>query len=554
MRPSFQAILIVATLGWISVGSPRPAVRSVPHAIIDLGRLEGASFGPAENEIMFLGIPYAAPPTGDRRWKPPQPMASWAGDRKADAFRPACPQPPNATQEATDDAGEFSKTFSYYKQFQTDEDCLYINLWTTNLAGPAKSPVMVWIHGGAGVAGTGQTPPFGPALARKGVVLVTIDFRIGVLGNLAHPALTSESPHHVSGNYGALDQIAALQWIQRNISHFGGDPGNVTLFGHSNGGTQVCVLMASPLARGLFHRAILESEVCSSVLLPELKRSIRFEGSEEAGTAEDAGLRLTRDLKLSGRANVLRQLRAKTAGEIIQASHSLNIYTNPTVDGWVLSEQPAVIFRNGRQAKMPVLVGSTNDEMALNYNPETDPSTVTAYKTWLNHYLGDAGEFFRLSSASKDADVRAAFTALGTDSIGQGAYFFARSMASLGAKTYMYYFTYPGRGKTAGLGAIHGSELKFISGIFRGWWGQPSDEDKKMVEILSGYWTRFAATGNPNGPGLPPWPAFDTDAERCLEIGREIKARDVPHRDRYEVFESGLKARLSAIQPTRSPR
>lgn len=500
---------------------------------------------------MFLGIPYAAPPIHERRWKPPEPVAPWTGVRKADAFPAACPQPSVAIQDGANDNREFSTKLPYYKEFRTGEDCLYLNVWTTNLAGQKKLPVMVWIHGDGGVAGTGQSPPLGPALARKGVVLATIDFRIGALGQLAHPALSAESSRGVSGNYGTLDQIAALQWIQRNIGRFGGDPGNVTIFGHSDGGTKVCVLLASPLGRGLFHRAILESEVCSEVVIPELKRAVRYEFSKKASSAEEIGLQLARNLKIADSADALKQLRAKTAQEIIEAGKNLDIAaTDPTVEGWVLTEQPAVTFRTGRQTHVPVLTGSTDDETAFLYNPASDPSTLVAYKKWLGFFGGFAGQMFNTYPAHSDSDVRAAFIALNNDATSQGAYYFARHTIKAGSKAYLYYFTYPGRGKTAGLGAIHGSELKFLSGIFRDWWGPPTAEDQRLIGILGGYWTHFAANGDPNGPGLPAWPEFDT-AERCLDIGREIKTRDVPHREKFGVFEAGLRARLDALQSAR---
>ena len=541
---------IVTLLGvGSSAGTP---VDSVPVAAIDSGSISGAHFGSSPQEVMFLGIPYAAPPTGDRRWKPPTPVDAWKGVRKADAFAPACPQAADAVKEAAEQTKEFSETLPYYKDFRTDEDCLYLNVWTTHLAGKQKVPVMVWIHGGAGVAGNSRTPPLGPKLARKGVVLVSVGFRIGVLGHLAHPALTAESPRHASGNYGTLDQIEALRWVQRNIASFGGDPGNVTIFGQSDGGNKVCVLMASPLARGLFHRAILESGQCTDIVSPELKKSLHYEGNFDGGTAEEAGLQLARDLKVADGPNVLAELRHKTADEILQASHGLDMYTNPTVDGWVLPEQPAFTFGAGRQARVPVIVGSTDDEMGTLYNPQTDPSTLASYKEALKlpRYAARAEELFRLYPAANDSEAKAAFMQLGTDDAGHGAYFLARDTARSGQNTYLFYFTYAGTGKMAGHGAVHGAELKFISGFFRqSFWGVPSEEALRLVETVSGYWTRFAATGDPNGPGLPKWPVYDAKSDLCLEIGRVVKTVAVPHRDKYKVLDEVLRTRLAELQP-----
>jgi para-nitrobenzyl esterase len=230
----------------ICVGAPPSQSDAPPRVIIDAGALEGARFGATSNEVMFLGIPFAAAPTGERRWKPPQPVEKWSGVRKAKSFGPGCPQSSENVSFFVGLAKEISETEPYYR-FRTDEDCLSLNVWSTNLAGARKLPVMVWFHFGGNTAGSGAFPPFGPSLSRKGTVYVSVNYRLGALGFLAHPALTVESPHHSSGNYAILDQIAALQWVQRNIAKFGGDPGNVTIFGESAGGVMVCYLMASPL-------------------------------------------------------------------------------------------------------------------------------------------------------------------------------------------------------------------------------------------------------------------------------------------------------------------
>ena len=298
----------------LCVFSSMPAtaqVNSAPIVAIDSGRISGSHFGSSAHQVMFLGIPYAAPPIHEQRWRPPVPVEPWKGVRKADAFAPACPQPANSVRAQAAETKELSQKIPYYRDFRTDEDCLYLNVWTTNLAGKQKLPVMVWIHGGGGFSGNSWTA-LGPSLAPNGVVLVSVGFRIGALGHLAHPLLTEESPHHASGNYGSLDQIAALHWVQRNIAAFGGDSSNVTIFGGSDGAQKVCLMMASPLARGLFHHAILESGVCSNIVIPELKKSIRYEGNNKGGTAEDTGIRLAHALKIPDGANMLAGLRSKT--------------------------------------------------------------------------------------------------------------------------------------------------------------------------------------------------------------------------------------------------
>jgi para-nitrobenzyl esterase len=526
--------------------------KNAPRVTIDSGTLQGARYGPDVD--MFLGIPYAAPPVGKMRWSPPAPPPQWTGVREANTFGPVCPQSDTTVQTFNEEAREYSQRYPFYVPFRVDEDCLTLNIWTTNAGGKAKLPVMVWIHGGGGTAGTGALPPFGPLLAKKGVVLVAPNFRIGLLGYMAHPALTAESPHHASGNYGTLDQIAALQWIQRNIEHFGGDRNNVTIFGHSAGATAVCNLMISPLARGLFHRAILQSEECRDSFVPELERRVDWDYSPGGigGTAHENGQRLAQALKIPGGPETLAQLRSRPWQEIVGASEkdqSLVAYDN--LDGWVLPEQPAIAFHNDHQARVPVMLGSTEDESVLMYNPPTDPSTVAGYKESLKteRFFSHAEDLFQAYPAKTDAEVRRSYLDLLTDDVAQGAYHFARAMTSAGQKAYLYYFTYPPKGKYSGYQAYHGLELRFIAGVFRkSRWGEPDDEDGKLVEIMSGYWTQFARTGDPNEKGLPTWPAYDPQKDVYLEIGRDVTVRPIHHVEKFPLFERSLQARIAEYQ------
>jgi len=529
---------------------------SLPLVTIDSGTLQGAHFGTAPYEVMFLGIPYAAPPTGERRWKPPQPIEKWQGARSSNSYGAACPQADDPDIEVY--AKEVAQAFEPYYSYRTDEDCLYLNVWTTNLPGShttaRKLPVMFWIHGG-GDTGASQMAPMGPTLAREGVVLVSTNYRLGTLGFMAHPALTEESPHHVSGNYGILDQIAALQWVQRNIARFGGDPANVTVFGWSAGGLNICYLMSSPLARGLFQRGILESGVCADYISPELKKPTHYE--EGVGTSEDRGLRLMRDLNIPEGPGALARLRAKAPREIINASgRDDTVSFDPafgTIDGWVLTEQPATIFAEGRQAKVPVIVGSNSDEASIQVNESLHgPPGMGTYKTYLkNHFSNYADEMLQMYPVAADADVRAAFITFETDyNFGNGAHLFARNTARAGQKAWFYYFTYSAKAQPhyAGLGAFHGIELKFLTGWFRpSYWGEPDAEDKKLVDLMTGYWTQFAKAGDPNGPNLPPWPIYDPKADLVQEIGHEVKLRPTPHADRFPLFERSLNSRLASI-------
>lgn len=517
-----------------------------PRVTTDAGVVEGAQFG-KPSEVMFLGIPFAEPPVAERRWKPPQRVAPWTGARKASEFGAACPQSAEDAAFFEVLAREARETEPYYS-FRMSEDCLSLNVWTTNLGGAALRPVMVWLYFGGNTAGAGAFPPYGASLARKGVVYVSLNYRLGALGFMAHPALTAESRQRSSGNYAILDQIAALEWIQRNIAKFGGDPNNVTIFGESAGGVMVCYLMASPLARGLFHRAIMQSCTCRDYISPELKRSRHyFLGN---GTSEDTGLRLARAAGVSDGPRALLELRRKTPRELIEAQGkdpALNFYAGGTVDGWVLKEQPALTFQHGRQAKVPVIVGSTANEGA---DARLQPSTVARYKEWLREmFLDFAEEVFASYPARTDAEVAAAFVALSNDFVrGQSAQAMARDITRGGQRAYLYYFSYPGKGATAGRGAFHSIDTAFAGGghFRRSRWGEPDEEDWKLAGVMSGYWTQFAATGNPNRAGLPAWSAYDLSADLCLELGRSISLIPTPHAGWFPVFERSLMSRLAS--------
>ena len=536
-------LLLLMAMACESVSEPLRE-GSAPIVMIDSGALEGTRFGPNSNELAFLGIPFAAPPVGNLRWKPPQPVERWQGVRSASKFSPACPQQPSS----------WWHEMAGVDQLETSEDCLHLNVWTTNLSAEKKQPVMVWIHGGGNVEGSSHIPLIGPALARKGVIIVSLEYRVGVLGYLAHPALTAESTHNSSGNYGLLDQIAALQWVQKNIGTFGGDPGSVTGFGESSGAEDVCHLLASPLSKGLIHRAILESGVCMDSLYSALRKPQNYYRNH--GPGEKLGVRLTATLGIPNDQNALAILRALPVDKLLKVSQELESADFGVIaDGWIVTSQPVGTFAKGSQAHVPVLVGSNADETTVfgKANPlaseNSRPKTVGEYRKWLTEEFDEfADDVWKEYPASSDAETQSVFVRMQTDyEFGFGSYRLARLTSQYGLGAYLYYFSYVGRGPFAALGAFHSEEMMFIGDTYwRSW--KPDDNDTKLAGLMGDYWTQFAKTGNPNRAKLPEWPRYDEKSERCLEFGNEVKARTIPHKRGYDLFERILKARLAEIQ------
>jgi para-nitrobenzyl esterase len=489
-----------------------------PRATIDSGMLSGTHFSADPATAAFLGIPYAAAPTGNLRWRPPQPVPAWTGVREAKAFGPACPQLPSGWLPEM-----LGRT-----QMATDEACLYLNVWTTNLHSSAgnsnqtaslhKAPVMVWIHGGGNIEGSQEWPSLGPTLARHGVVVVSINYRLGVFGFLSLPGLTAESAQHSSGNYGLLDQIEVLKWVRRNIGKFGGDPSNVTVFGASSGSLDICDLMASPLASGLFEKAILQSGFCVDNTSPTLSE------------VEAQGEKLARQFGTSGDdAQALGKLRAIPAEQLLQqAATDYAIDFNPNVDKWVLPDQPWRIFSEGKQARIPVIVGSNADELSIFASPLVGgsshrPKTIAEYHQWLQQTFHDlAPEVFAAYRANTDSEVAEAFIRMDSDyEFGFGAWLVARETRAIGQPAFLYRFTYVGSGEFASLGAFHSEESILLSKKYwTSWVSNPDDEP--MSERIIGYWTQFAKTSKPDGQGLPSWPAYEPGTDQYQELGRHV--------------------------------
>ncbi len=457
---------------------------------------------------VYRGIPYAEPPVGENRWRSPAPVKPWKDTLLCTEYQSSCPQPSVSELEGGGDAG------------RTSEDCLYLNIWSP-VKRPAQGlPVMVWIHGGAFALGSGSMAGYsGLNLAEKGVVVVTINYRLGPFGFLAHPALNRESRSGVSGNYGLQDQIEALRWIQKNIAVFGGDPLKVTVFGESAGALSVGYLLLAPDARGLFHRAIMQSgsPLSQAYVMPGANGTF--------AQALDTGKKLSRNLGCDGEGDEAAAMRRKTTEEVMAAADTnLNFIFKsedgllfaPVFDGVFLPVRPEDALREGRLHKVPVIVGTNRDEASV----FIEDLTPSVYREWITKMFGTRSkDIFALTEGKYESDEKAAYGKFLTVLwFTEPARAMARSMARTGAKTYLYSFTrVPDNSLVSELGAFHGQEIEFVFGNL----GTilATRKDGVLSGKMMDYWVTFAATGDPNGPGSFNWPPYDEETDRNIEFG-----------------------------------
>jgi para-nitrobenzyl esterase len=500
---------------------------------VDGGKVAGVT-SPGDPEVVaYKGIPFAAPPVGDLRWRPPQPVEPWEGVLQADSYGSVCPQLPYSEDS-------FWGRLRQYSPSEMSEDCLYLNVWAPADSSAERLPVMVWIHGGGLTKGSGTRIGYdGAALVRRGVVVVTINYRLGPFGYLAHPGLTAESEHGSSGNYGFLDQIAALEWVQRNIASFSGDPDRVTIFGESAGSTSVCLLMATPLAEGLFHRAIGQSGGAfgRTVLLDaEFGGRPSHEAVGEAFAAELVG----------EEGAAVEAMRAASTQQVLETYERLGgrAYgiNRAVVDGWVLPDDVDTIFAEGRHHDVPVIVGSNADEGPPLYERWV-PKDSAAYAEYVAATYGDlAEEFLELYPTGDAATIWDSYL----KSLGQARFAWtminwARQMENVSSTAWLYHFTHvPPIPDADRYGAYHAGEIVYVfDNLDLASFEVVRESDRKLAAIMSRYWVNFAGTGDPNGDGLPAWAPFLVGEEAFMEMaaepasGNHLLADEIAFFDRF---------------------
>ena len=478
----------------------------------------------------YKGIPYAAPPVGDLRWKPPQPVKPWKNILVANNFPNVCPQ---------------ALTFAGPPQ---KEDCLGLNVWTPAKSASEKLPVMVWIHGGGfAIGASSQSVYDGEPLAAQGVVLVSINYRLGIFGFLAHPALSQESANHVSGNYALLDMVAALEWVKRNVSAFGGDPNNVTIFGESAGGTAVCLLTVMPQAHGLFQKVISESAWNINTPISHLRESWYGRIPME---------------KFGEKLGDLATLRSKSTAEILKMGGGLQVGGDaadrgesylPVVDGYVLPDDPGRMIAQGKIQNVALIAGTNADEGTLAGGPPVK-NLADLQKYAAKQFGAHTSALLALYPAASDAEAHSVAEHIMTDfSFLQGTHLVLNAASKANPKTYQYEFTrLNGTGRKTKWGVYHASELPYVFGtlpdsiygmmpsMFGDFSADPdsyNEQDAKLSKAMSAAWVAFAKSGNPNSPGLVEWPAYNASKESYLDFGDRIAAKLSLRKKRIDLLE-----------------
>ncbi len=518
----------------LSLGTPGVAAADVDQVSTEAGIYQGVASDYVPGITVFEGIAFAAPPVGDLRWTPPADPLPFAGVRVADRAGAACWQADNGMN-------------SLYSRgnLNRSEDCLYLNVYTSAEDDSERLPVMVWFHGGGNTAGHAAAEIFdGSNLAARGAVVVTANYRLGAFGFLAHPALTAESEQQASGNYGLMDQVDALQWVQQNIAAFGGDPDRITIFGQSAGGEDVCLLMASPLADGLIHRVIGQSPSGGCM---RLQRGL--EGGDDSAHAR--GERFMAGLGINGRGDsALEAMRDLSPMDIV-AQGSPN---GPVIDGWVLPDAPANLFAAATHNRIPAMMGGLADEFFGLQHTATEISEEQL-DSFLNRSFGSNAARVKAAYAEliEDSPLSARKTIAGDNGFVRTARDWGKAISARGDDAYVYYFSRKppvfrlyvpaqpdlnGNGGERAFGAYHSGELAYVfdnlNVVGIGW----DDQDRELSETVADYWFNFAANGDPNGPGLPEWPVYDPATDTVQILDSEVGNGEHPRNSYMNLMDS----------------
>ena len=563
-------LLSLSLFGLIACGGEKPSEQALIGT--PQGPIQGVSTDD-KNIYNFKGIPFAAPPIGELRWAAPEPAPKWNELKTADTFGNRCMQPSGVEGGFFNRLIEghglgkiknylITKAVAAQEPSPMSEDCLYLNVRTGNLPRDdqdtySPQPVMVWIHGGGHQFGSSDFNYYqSNGLAKKGVVFVTINYRLGAMGYMAHPALSKADPNGVSGNYGTLDQIAALKWVRENISAYGGDPENVTIFGESAGAWSVTELMASPLAEGLFHKAIGQSGSSSYHMGQMEGEGVGWPSGYATGAKVAAALGLEAPTAAELRAIPAKDVQNIITEEMSEGFHHIR-------DGHVFPENVGIAFAKGEFNKVPMLFGYNSDEGTLFFPddpqptvwlPNTNPGTASDLTTQLfQAFPNEASNLVSLYDL--DTDFQNGGTQMMGDEIfGVNIRYVARQNEAQGEDSYLYYFSRVPPSKKQTLGAFHAAEIPFVFGSYESILGQ-SKEDKALEDLMQNYWVNFAKTGNPNGDGLAGWPMHKGENWMHLTANTDKTSGAVTHirKDKLDALEEGLRLKLDALQASQNP-